>query len=164
MHKSGGVQERTAFGFHASPTGPQLPPNRVGGLLPIAGQPRTDLRPISQNEFHGSRRCGSAQIGDKVDDRIVNLMTNGRDDRDTRGHDGPRHDLFVECPEVFERPSPASHDQHVEATKFIQFRDCLGDLCRSPNPLDSDGVQQQLNIRPAPVRDLNDISDRRSRR
>ncbi len=37
LHKSSGVQERTAFGFHARPTVPQLPPNRVGRLLPIAG-------------------------------------------------------------------------------------------------------------------------------
>ena len=91
-------------------------------------------------------------------------MTNRRDDRDARGHDGTRHNLFVERPEVFEGATPASHDQHIEATKFIQFRDRLGDLCGCPNALDSDRVQEELDIRPAPVRDLNDVSDRRPRR
>ena len=37
LHKSSRVKERTAFVFHASPTVPQVPPNRVGRLLPIAG-------------------------------------------------------------------------------------------------------------------------------
>jgi hypothetical protein len=59
-------------------------------------------------------------------------MSHCRYDRNRTIHDGPRHRLFVERPEVLERTPAPTDDDHVAQARFTQCAEGTGDLTARP--------------------------------
>ena len=66
---------------------------------------------------HGDFRCSGwrwcARIGDVINECGVGLVANGRDQRNLALEGCTDNSLFIERPEVFDRPAAAPDDQHV---------------------------------------------------
>ena len=50
------------------------------------------------DHFGGGRRGGGPDVGDEIGDREIDLVADGRDDRDRRGGDRPGDGLLVKGP------------------------------------------------------------------
>jgi len=74
---------------------------------------------VRDRHHAGLRGRRGAPVGDQVGDRDIHLVPDGADDRDAGLVDGPRDNLLVEGPEVFERATPASDDQQVELESAV---------------------------------------------
>ena len=74
---------------------------------------------IRSKQLRSGTRCRRTQIRHKIGNREIDLMPDGTDHRDCGGCDGPRHDLFVKFPEIFQTPpSPCDHD-HINRADGI---------------------------------------------
>ena len=68
---------------------------------------REELVLAADDELGGGRRRRRAQVRDEVRDREIGFVADAGDDRDRRCDDRPRQDLFVERPQILERPAAA---------------------------------------------------------
>ncbi|MOA01171.1 hypothetical protein D3C78_1205620 [compost metagenome] len=63
------------------------------------------------------RRC--SQVADKIGNREIRLMANGRNHRNIRLKDCPRDQLLIERPQLLQRASATSDDQNIGFAHFI---------------------------------------------
>ena len=77
-----------------------------------------------------SRRAGgwSPQISNQVSHRDIDFVPHGRDDRHARTENGPGHDFFIECPQVFQTAAAPGEDQEVDINKTVRQPDRFNDL------------------------------------
>ena len=93
-------------------------------------------------QLGGGRRRRRPQVGDEIGDGEVGLVADGRDHRDAAGDDGPRHRLFVEGPEIFQRSAAPRHDDDVDVVDRRQAPQRRRDRQRGPLSLDRCGRHQ----------------------
>ena len=74
---------------------------------------RADLILAADHGAGRGRRGGRAVIGHEVGDREVGLVPDGGDYRDRARRNRACHDLFVERPEILDRPASAPDDDDV---------------------------------------------------
>jgi hypothetical protein len=55
-----------------------------------------------------------AQIGREVGDCEINFVSDGGDNRNSRGGDGAGDDFFIERPEIFNAAAAAPDDQNID--------------------------------------------------
>ena len=65
------------------------------------------------HQFGGRRRRRSAQVGDKIGDGEIGLMTDRRNDRNTAVIDGLDQRRFIEGPQVLVAAPAPAHDQDI---------------------------------------------------
>ena len=88
-------------------------PHRLRALSPRRGDAVQQFLARADDHLGGGRRRGRAQIGHEIGDGHVGLVAHRRDHRHGASGDGPRHGLFVEGPEIFERSAAAAHDHQL---------------------------------------------------
>jgi len=65
------------------------------------------------------RGSGSAEVSDEIRDGEVGLMTDGRDDRNSRGRDGAGESFVVEAVQIFERTTAAGEQDDVDGRSLL---------------------------------------------
>ena len=139
-------------------------PHRRGGPLFDLPQPGEQL--LGRRRHQLGRLAGRqrADVGHQVGERHVDLVADGRDDRDPRGEDGADHHLFVERPEVFEAAAAAGDHQAVDRQRqAVGHADGGGDLLGRALALHAGGQDQHVGPAPAAAQDLEEIVDGRPR-
>ena len=67
------------------------------------------------DELRGGRGRRRAKVSDEIGDGEVGFVAHAGDHRNRRRGNGARDFLFVERPEIFERPATARDDDHIDA-------------------------------------------------
>ncbi len=97
----------------AFPAGPELAQDRAVEPLPQAGDPPEEIGPDRHRDLGGGGRRGCPPVGGEIDQRVVGLVSHGRDQRDRRGGRGAHDDLLVEGPEILDRAATPGDDHDV---------------------------------------------------
>ena len=127
----------------------------VGESVEVQG----DLAGIGDADLAGLAGGQGAAVGGQVGEGHVDLVADRRDDRDARGGDGPRHDLLVEGPEVFEAAAAAGDDDDVGAGDPVGQRQGRDDLAVGALALDPGRRDEDLGASPAAADDLEEVAD-----
>ena len=120
--------------------------------------------PIRHRKLCGSGRCGSTLVGYKVQNGVVDLVSDGTDQWRFAAKCRPGDLLSVEHPQVFPAAAAPGYDDLVHLPALIQRADGCGDLPGSLKALHRYRAQQQPNGRPAAADHVADILQRRSGR
>ncbi len=104
---------------------------------------------IRRHQLGGRRRGRGAQVGGKVADGDIHLVAHRAHHRDGGVGDGARHRLFVEAPEIFERPAAASDDQHIHLGAAVGQGNGRDDLADGGAALHLGRVDKHRQIRRA---------------
>jgi hypothetical protein len=83
---------------------------------------------------------------DEVGDGVIDLVADRRDDRNGRAGDGPGHGLFVEGPQVLDRPAAAADDEDVDPRPGPKGVDALDDLGRRALALDPGRIDDDVAL------------------
>ena len=86
------------------------------------------LLPIRHCKLCGSGRCGRTLVGYKVQNGVVDLVSDGTDQRRFAAKCRPGDLLGVEHPQVFPAAAAPGHDDLVHPSALIQRADGGGDL------------------------------------
>ena len=117
------------------------------------------------DEFCGSRGCRGTQIGDKVRNGVINLMSYRGNHRDLRGRNGAGDPFFVEGPQIFERSTTATNDQDIQCgLKGIEGCNALGNFLGGPFPLHTHWIEIEMDIGETPMDHVDNVANRRPRR
>ena len=113
--------------------------------------------PIRHRKLCGSGRCGSTLVGYKVQNGVVDLVSDGTDQWRFAAKCCPSNLLSVEHPQVFPAAAAPGYDDLVYPPALIQRADGGGDLPGSLKALHRYRAQQQPNGRPAAADHVADI-------
>lgn len=105
-----------------------------------------EIGAIGGGEFGGCTGGGRAQVGDKIRDGKIGLVSHGRNHRENAAGDGAGDDFFVERPEIFNAASSATNDEKIDGRVFLKLIDGGSDFLGGAFALDFDGQQ----IKPHP--------------
>ena len=105
----------------------------VGQAVEVQG----DLAAVGDAELAGLAGGQGAAVGGEVGEGDVDLVADGRDDRDAGAGDGPRHGLLVEGPEVLEAAAAAGDDDDVGPGDAVGQRQRRDDLAVGALALDA---------------------------
>ena len=103
------------------------------------------LGPVAGEKLGGSAGGGRAQIGDKVGDGEVGLMSHGGDGGHAARGQGAGDDFFVEGPEVFEAAATAGDDEEIDLLPGAEGGDGFGDFLRGAGALDADAPNEDAD-------------------
>ncbi len=95
-----------------------------------------------RDDLGRTRRCRRAHVGDEIGDREIDFVTDTGHDRNLAIEDGARDHFFVERPQVFERATAASNDQHIALGASRRHANRPGDLTRRAFTLYLNGIDQ----------------------
>jgi len=139
------------------------------------GQPRLLLAGPGQKvaahrhrHFRGRRRGGRAPVGGEIDQRCIGLVADGRDQRDLGTRCGAHHNLFVEPPQILDRPAAARDDDEVGPGQRTARGECVetldrpGHFARAFLALDRHRPDQHLAGKPV-AQPVQDVADHRAR-
>ena len=104
-----------------------------------------------------------------VNQRGIGLVPHRRDQRDRRFRRRPHHNLFVEAPQILQRPAAARHDDHIgarhRATRHnrVEPPDRRRHLGRTGGALHRHRPDQHMARKPV-AQPVQDIADHRTRR
>ena len=79
-----------------------------------------------------------------------------------RGDDGPRHDFFVERPQIFDRAASAPDDDDVDARHLDDVLDAAGDFGRGALSLHARGANDEMRVRIPSAEHFDDVANRRA--
>ena len=127
-------------------------------------QPPLGLGPVGDDQLGRGRRRGGAQVGGEIADGIVDLVADGRDDRDFGRTDGAREGFVIEGPQVLGRAAAASENDDVGLFFAVERPQRLDHLRRGAVSLDEGGIEQDFRQREAPACDVDHIADGGPRR
>ena len=96
-------------------------------------------------------------------DRDIHLMANTGYDRYVARGDGAGHDLFVECPEVFERTAATSKDQDIAFRPRTRQRESPCDFGRRTGALYGDRIDQHRDAGETPAKHTDNVPNRGTR-
>ena len=113
--------------------------------------------PIRHRKLCGSGRCGSTLVGYKVQNGVVDLVSDGTDQWRFAAKCRPGDLLGIEHPQVFPAAAASGYDDLVYPPALIQRADGSGDLPGSLKALHRYRAQQQPNGRPAAADHVADI-------
>ena len=137
----------------------RLKPDRPLKHFPVSQEPLFYFPDIIYRQLSGGRRGWGAHVSHKIRDRCVRLMAHCRDDRDCTVKNSPRHRLLIERPQILDAPAAAADNDHIHLLFLQGAYPPRHALCRAI-ALDLGRIQDQLHIRIAPARDIDDIPDR----
>ena len=116
---------------------------------------------LFHDHLGGGRGSRGPDVGDEVGDGEIDLVADGRDDRDGRAGDGPGHPLLVEGPEVLDRSAAPADDEDVDVGQGAQVVDAGDDLVGRPVALDAGRVDEDVELGEAPLQGPQDVDDGR---
>src|SRR5204863_1424585 len=105
------------------------------------------------------RRRRRPQIRDEVGNRDVGLVSDCGNDWNGRLRDGARHGLFVERPQIFNRPAAAADDDDVDARHASDRPQAAGNFVRRAFTLDARRPDDQMRVRISPAEHFDDVAD-----
>ena len=113
--------------------------------------------------------CGSVLnpgtvIGREIAKGKVGLMSDRRNHGDPRGGNGTNQRLVVKGPQILDRSSATSDNDHITIALGVQIRKSCAQRSRCFSALHKRGVQKDLRRRIAPSRNIEHIAHRRARR
>ena len=136
-------------------------------LRQLFGRPRHPLPTgdvVLGDDFRGGTGGGSAEIGDKIGNREINLVPHGRDHGQGRRGDGASHHLFVEAPEVFQGTTTPGQQEQVQwfmrGAPAVESINGRNDFRRGSLALDPTGGEDNLETGVPPADDVEDILQR----
>jgi hypothetical protein len=136
----------------------------AGAQGEACGQPGNALEQLGAfgtDQFGGGGRCGCAPVGDEVRDGEVGFVADASDDRNRACAYRPRHDFFVESPQVLDAAT-AAHQQHdIASAEPAGNFERSGDLLRRPFTLDLHGKDHHFDGWVAPVERGQYVPERR---
>ena len=109
------------------------------------------LLAIGHGKFGGGARGGGTEIGDKIGDGKIDLVTDRRNVGDWTGCDGAGERLFIESPQVLYTTAAASGDDGVDYGKTVFAGGCrdsvylCGDLAGGTFALDAGGADDDVH-------------------
>ena len=97
-----------------------------------AGIRRCDARipGVSAERSPPQRKAWERAVRDEVGDGEIRFVADAGDHGNERRRNRARNDLFVECPQIFERAAAASEDQHVREFDAIEIAQGRRDVAR----------------------------------
>ena len=107
-------------------------------------------------QFCRSRRSRGPQVSHVIRDHSICLMSHRRYDRCAAGKYRFRHGLLIESPQILERASASSDNDHIHS-ELIESSDSLTYACRGLLSLDNGRIQYDLKVRIATKGDVDDI-------
>ena len=113
---------------------------------------------IKDRQFRGRGRRRGPQVGDKVRDHGVGLVSDRRDDGSPALEDRLGDALLIEGPEVLQGPSAAADDDHVHPL-LVEGPDPAHDAVGGRVSLHDGRVEDDLQKGIPPLRDLDDVPD-----
>ena len=162
----GRFAQRGRLGQGAESRFRQIQPSAPGagdapGFLPQTGQ---NFHAVSSQNLRRGAGCGGAQIGGKISNGEINLVSDRAHHRDRRSGDGPGHDFLVEFPQVLDAAAAARHDQDIHGRKAVFFRraefpDGAGDFRRGAFALHADRIDEHFDPGMAAVQNIEEIPD-----
>src|SRR5206468_7768044 len=91
-------------------------------------------------------------------------MADGRDNRNLRLKDCPRHYFFIERPEIFDGAAATADKNHVDIVPGTEVPDPCGDFMRRPRPLDIRRIDQNMQGGISPFQNSKYVPDCSPRR
>ena len=86
-------------------------------------------------------------------------MSDCGNDWNGRLRDGARHGLFVERPQIFNRPAAAADDDDVDARHASDRPQAAGNFVRRAFTLDARRPDDQMRVRISPAEHFDDVAD-----
>jgi hypothetical protein len=141
--------------------------------LDLAAGPRTQtfaqaIDPLTEIVLrrHDHFGCGggrwSADVGNEVGNRHVNLVANRRNDWHRRARNRPGDDLLVESPEVLNRSAASTHDDYVYVVHASDGVKPPRDGERCTLTLHTGSAQDDLSVPIPAAQDLDDVPNSRA--
>ena len=127
---------------------------------------REGAQPLGAVGYDALRRAGRrrrALVGDEIDDREIDLVTDAAYDRDRAGVNGAGHGLVVERLQILERAAAAREDQHVAVSAAPGEAQRIDDLAGRGHALHGNRVDEDGHGRETPPEHVQDVADRRAR-
>ena len=118
------------------------------------------LGAVRHGQLCGGRGRRRALVGHEVQDRIVDLVANGADERLFAAEGCPGDHLRVEHPQVFPAAAAARHNDLVHIFALVQPADGVRHLLGRFKALHRHRAEQQLRGRPAAADDIADVLQR----
>ena len=104
-------------------------------------------------DFGGGAGRGGTEISDEIGDGEINLMAHRRNHRNFRGGNGTGHHLFVEAPEIFQRPTTPGNENNIQRMpqlrKAVQTTDGRSNFLRGSGPLHPHRIEDYLGAKPS---------------
>ena len=97
-------------------------------------------------------------VGDEVEQRGVDVVPDGADDRGARGGDRPQHRLVAERQEVLDAATAAGDDDDVDLRVGVELGEGRGDLGHRVRALHGDLADLEAGGRPAAQGVLDDVA------
>jgi len=157
--KRGGVSDGAGQGCHLAAKRRQAEAHLLLQPVEKGVQLRSKFTLALNHEFCRSRRRRSAQVGDKISNCEVHLVSNSGNDRDAGMIDCPGNHFFIERPEILEGAPPPTHDQDIHLPVLIEGTDRLGNFSCRPFSLNLDRIEEDFQIGKAPVQHRENIMD-----
>ena len=110
-----------------------------------------ELLARAQDNFSGSGRGGSADIGNKIRDGEIALVADAGNHRNFRCGDRAHNYFFVEGPQIFKRASAARDYDYFYGFHSIEMLERGYNFARCELTLDLHGVQHHMRVRKSPL-------------
>ena len=116
----------------------------------------------ADHDFRGGGRSGGAQVGDKIGDGEIGLVTHAGDYRDHRFENRARDDFFIEGPQIFERAAAARENQHFREFHAIEVAQGRDDVSGGAVSLHAHGIKLHMQIGEAALQNAQDVANGRA--
>ena len=135
-----------------------------GAVEPVRllGQPFGDLVLRLCNQFGGSGRRGSAQVGNKIGDGEVGLVANRGDHRQSRSRDRTGDALAVEGCQIFQRSATTGQDDQSTRPSALSSASAASISAGAESPCTLTGQSEDTQAGVAAGNDVEKVTNHRA--
>ncbi len=114
------------------------------------------------DNFRGGGRSGRAQVGHKIGDGEIGLVSHAGNHRHGGSGNRASDGFLVEGPKIFERAAAAGENHHIGEFGAIEIAQARDDFAGRSFALHFYGIELHVNICEAALEDAENISNRRA--
>src|ERR1700693_764103 len=118
-----------------------------------------ELLARAYDNFSGSGRSGSADIGNKIRNGEIALVADASNHSNFRRCDRAHNNFFVEGPQILERAASARDDDYFHGFHAIEMLERGYNFTRCEITLNLHRVQHHMRVRKSPLQNAENVHD-----